>query len=112
MHDFERSVGCKIHESHHSLSHKHHDSTHGGSPGQIARKTHATHDFMIWPNYSTNLSDLTISQRHWWPSPRKAVAMQRRTPSPKTQSGVSVKSRTIIYVLTKHFFLPFYARVS
>ena len=31
--------------------------------------------------------------------------MQRRTPSPNTHSGVGVKSRTVIYVLTKHFCL-------
>ena len=36
--------------------------------------------------------------------------MQRRTPSPNTQSGVSVKSRTVMYVLSKQFF-SFYARV-
>ena len=34
--------------------------------------------------------------------------MQLRTPSPNTQSGVSVKSKAVIYVLTKHF-LPFNA---
>ena len=37
--------------------------------------------------------------------------MQRRTPSPNTQSGVSAKSKAVIYVLSKPFF-PFYARVS
>ena len=37
--------------------------------------------------------------------------MQRRTPSPNTQSGVSAKSKAVIYVLSKPF-LPFYARVS
>ena len=31
--------------------------------------------------------------------------MQHRTPSPNTQSGVSVKSRTVMYVLSKQFFL-------
>ena len=35
--------------------------------------------------------------------------MQRRTPSPNTQSGVSVKSRTTIYVLTK--YVPPFLRV-
>ena len=37
--------------------------------------------------------------------------MQRRTPSPNTQSGVSAKSKAAIYVLSKPFY-PFYARVS
>ena len=37
--------------------------------------------------------------------------MQRRTPSPNTQSGASAKSRAVIYVLSKPFF-GFYARVS
>ena len=75
----------KIHESHHSLSHKHQGLTHGGPPGQIARKTHVTHDFMTLPNGSANLSDLTISRRRWFPSPRKAVEIQhRKEPPPPT----------------------------
>jgi len=67
-----------------------------GSSGQIERKIHVTHDFMTLPNGSTNLSDLTISRQRWWPSPRKAVAMQHRTSSPNTQSRASVKLRASI----------------
>jgi len=37
--------------------------------------------------------------------------MQRRTPSPNTQSGASVKIRAVFNVLSKLFF-GFYARVS
>ena len=37
--------------------------------------------------------------------------MQRRTPSPNTQSGASVKFRAVILVLSK-LFVGFYARVS
>ena len=37
--------------------------------------------------------------------------MQRRTPSPNTQSGASVKIRAVINVLSK-LFCGFYARVS
>ena len=36
--------------------------------------------------------------------PRKAVAMQSRAPSPNTHSGVSAKSKAVIYVLSKLFF--------
>ena len=43
-------------------------------------------------------------------SPRKAVAMQHRTPSPNTPSGAGVKIRALCNVLSKHF--SFYARVS
>ena len=104
MHEFERSVAGKIHKSHHSLPHKHQDSTLGGSPGQIARKTHVTHDFILpLPNYLTNLSDATVSRRHWRPSPRKAAAMQHRTPSPNTKSRASVKFRAVVFVLSKRF---------
>ena len=50
-----------------------------------------------------NLSDVTISRRHWRSSPRKAVAMQHKTPPPNTQSGASAKFRAVMLVLSKPF---------
>ena len=85
---------------------------HGGPQGQIARKPHVTND--LWHCRTIRRTYPTSPSRDGSGDPAHAMAHARRwqcsaagrrrtpSPTPNTQSGVSVKSRTMIDVLTKH----------